>query len=196
MGGPMYPQALKRGSYNGLQVGGKLRSRRRRGKGIADVLGGIPILGSLLGPIAKMFGGRIQKRKKRGGGASMRFVPFKGKGLANLHIRGIRRIYGGRLTPGSMSSVYQKLAGKGLGSRFAMPQFKKASFAPYRMRTAGLLAPAGRGMLRGGAVAVKGHYKYAASGKRVHVRPHIKGAGVRLVRKQTKKCGGYVPYRF
>lgn len=186
--------------------GGRVTKRVGRGQ-VANILGSIPLLGSFLGPIASAFGGKLGRRRrssKRSGGATMKFVPYKGKGLSPMHIRGIRQIYnvggrvcGGRLTPGSVSSLYQKLAAKGgrvqrkkYGKSLAMPQYKRSVFVPSK--TGGLLSPAGRG---GAISTVKGYYKYLPSGQRVHVRAHVKGAGIKLARK-TPKRGGYVPYAF
>jgi hypothetical protein len=101
----------KRATY-----GGRIKMRRpvrhRRGRGIAsDIIGQIPLIGQLLGPIVKAMGGRIIMR--RGGRAHM--MRCRGRGLAPMRYKK-PYIGQGMLTPpgGTMVLYAKKAAGYGL----------------------------------------------------------------------------------
>src|ERR1700744_1484401 len=89
-GGRMMHYARKRGGR--VHYVRKRREMKRRGRGIAaDVVGSIPIVGSLLGPLIRAFGGRVYRKK--------RVVQKRGRGLAPMQIH-YPIAYGGLLGPG------------------------------------------------------------------------------------------------
>lgn len=116
-GGRLHRKRLhKKGK--GLVNNHKRRQRRhkRKGKGVvADTLGSVPLLGAILGPLAKVFGGKLKRMPKKHRRAAVMALARKlhGKGLSPMYIRRpyvssgcglspmyIRRPYsGGRLAP-------------------------------------------------------------------------------------------------
>lgn len=97
--------------------GGRIRKTyKMKGRGVvADTLGSVPLLGMVLGPLAKAFGGKLARMPKRNRKAALRALLYRlrGKGLSPMYIRRpyvssgcglspmyIRRPYtGGRLGP-------------------------------------------------------------------------------------------------
>ncbi len=73
------------------QKGGRLHRRKRaRGRGvIADTLGSVPLLGALLGPLAKAFGGKLKRMPTKNRRALMFALArrLRGKGLSPMYIR-------------------------------------------------------------------------------------------------------------
>lgn len=143
--------------------GGRVHHRKnyakhaRRGKGVfADIVSGIPLLGSVAGPLIRSLGGRISRGR----------VFKRGHGLAPMHMRSLTALargpkgYGGRLMP------YGAIT----------PAAMIHKMLPMMKYGRGLLMPAG------GAVR-RGHYR-VVNGRRVRVAPTIvRGKGLRRHRR-------------
>lgn len=144
--------------------------KRRKGRGVvADVAGSIPLLGSILGPIIRAFGGKIRHRRRGHGLAPMYYArPYAGMGLR-------RRKYH------KHKKLHKKHHGHGLSPMYyARPYSGMGLLAPIGSRMLlkgrGLLAPAGGYMpyaWRGGTIR-KGHLrKIPGRRARVRVRPAL-----------------------
>ncbi len=148
--------------------GGRLRRRgvragikhKRKGRGVvADTLGNVPLLGALLGPLARALGGRVNRRGK---GLSPMYIrrPYVGMGLSPLG-----RYRGGALH--HRKGYYKYAGGKRIHVRPTLVH--GSGLSPMYIRRPyvgmGLLAPAG-----GAIHHRKGHYR-KVNGHRVHVRP-------------------------
>lgn len=184
-----YRKMNKRRNYGGAVKRKYVRKSYKKGKGVAaDIAGSIPILGSLLSPLIKAFGGQMKRKrtiKKR-----TRYI--KGRGLAPLAI----------------SHPYSSNVGKGMlyppGGQMSIYHKRGGSLVSGLLKSAilgnGLLSPAG-GLLRpaGGLIHRRGHYRYV-NGKRIHVKPAVVGKGIinRKPKAYHRKYpfGGYIPYRF
>lgn len=132
--------------------GGRIRKTyKMKGRGVvADTLGSVPLLGMVLGPLAKAFGGKLARIPKRNRKAALRALLYRlrGKGLSPMYIRRpyvssgcglspmyIRRPYtGGRLGPlGSTTSgsyLTPSLANAALNSMF--PGRRTIPYRPVR----------------------------------------------------------------
>lgn len=172
------------------------RRMRHHGRGaVADTLGSLPLIGALLGPLAKAFGGRLRRhhmmrhRRRRGHGLSPMYIrrPYVGMGLAPYGAH--RRIgYGGALI--HRKGYYKHVHGHRIHVRPTIVH-KARGLAPMYMRRPyvgrGLLAPAG-GMLH----HRRGYYKHV-HGHRIHVRPTMvhKGRGALMITLPGYKKKGY-----
>lgn len=191
----IYQMAKGRG---GGRINRKRVRRIRKGRGpVAQALGSIPLLGTLLGPLASAFGGKLRRKR--------------------LAYRKIRKAKG--LEIDYYHPHFTSRSGQGM-IKYGMIKYKKKKRVHRRKRTGGMLGPPGyqHGLLTkhflGGLLApaggrsfrVKGHYRYTPSGKRVHVKAHVSGKGPkilsyprvppRLPPRPLMITGGYMPYRF
>ena len=118
-GGRLRHKRLRKRKGKGLIHKKRIHRKGKRnvkGKGVvADTLGSVPLLGALLGPLARAFGGKLKKMPKKHRRAAIVAMMRKlhGRGLSPMYIRRpyvssgcglspmyIRRPYaGGRLTP-------------------------------------------------------------------------------------------------
>jgi hypothetical protein len=163
----------------------KKYGRGKRGRGVvADMLSGIPLAGSFLGPLVRSLGGRLRKRtyKKKhighGGNNMMwkrtylpRYNKLQGYGLlspAGGRLR--KRTYKKRKVGRGGNNMmwkrtylprYHKLQGYGL-LRAAGGRLRKRTYKKRKV---------GRGKKCGGMIHTrKGHYRTTPYGKRVHVK--------------------------
>ncbi len=132
------------------KVGGRVHKRKHkhmrkhRGKGVlADIVGKIPLLGSLAGPLISMLGGRIRHRKHT---KKTHRTP-RGRGLAPMYQ--YRPYVGGRLRRRKHPRKHKKARGRGLAPMY---QYK-----PY---LGGMLMPSGGPTMphgyRGGVLSLPG----------------------------------------
>lgn len=143
--------------------------RRKLGRGVAaNILGSIPVLGSILGPIVSAMGGRVRRRhhkRMRGHGLSPMYYtrPYVGMGMRRHHKRMRHRKRGHGLSPMYYTRPYVGMGMLGpLGSHV---------LAKYGR---GLLAPAGGYKPYIGGTVRKGHYrKIRGRGARIRVRPTL-----------------------
>lgn len=156
--------------------GGRVRRlpHRRRGRGIAsDIVGAIPVVGSILGPLIRAFGGKLRHRKIR---------HVRGRGLVPMHVYQPIACGGGLLGPGmyrppTFGNIMSVIP---YGHSITQPFGKGFTYGPR----GGLLSPTGMG----GAVSYrKGHYKHV-NGRRVHVAATMvhHGGRVRRVYRRRK----------
>lgn len=156
--------------HKAMGRGGRLGKRRvhkkRAGRGIAaDIVGGIPLLGAIAGPLVRALGGRVRHR---------RMAKHRGRGLVPMHI-------------------YQPIAyGAGLIAPGPIPRYAKPDIRHMMMGITssgkripimgGLLSPTGVG----GSMR-RGHYRYV-HGKRIHVSPTIvHGSGGKIKRRHYRR---------
>lgn len=153
--------------------GTKKRAMRKRlyGRGVvADTLGKIPLLGGILAPIVRAFGGKI--KHKRGG-----LLAPAGRGLSPMYIA---RPYVGA----GLKRKHKKVKPK-RGGKIKRTYHKKGGRHGNLHRMSSTI----RSVLRGGSlVPRKGYYRKGPGGKRVHVRQTVVRVGAGLRR------GGYLPY--
>jgi hypothetical protein len=148
------------------------RIYKMKGSGVvADTLGSIPLLGMLLGPMAKAFGGRLKHKrkrvhKKRGGrvrgGLNRRKVimalvkRLRGRGLSPMYIRRPYVSSGCGLSPMYIRRPYVS-SGCGLSPMYIR--------RPYVSSGAGLLAPIGAKMAHSYLTPSLAAYKFPPSPK-------------------------------
>lgn len=129
-----------------------LRVKHHKGRGvIADVVGGIPLIGSLLGPLIKSFGGKITQRQKIN--LMKMLIKRKGRGLVNQNTK-------------RPFALVSRMRGRGLVNQTTKRPFALTS----RIRMGGLLSPAG-----GKIVIRRGHYRQLP-----HRRIRVRGSGMLL----------------
>lgn len=147
-----------------LKEGQGIKRRRRRarnpmtgrffkikhGKGLAaDIIGNIPLIGPLLGPLVSKMGGKVKR---------VRRVYARGRGLSNMRIEDLHHVMGGALMP--------------LYHGAYMPKYQRMMM-PAR---GGLLMAAGSGP---GPKSVRGHFRHVRTGgaiKRIRVKAHKRRA--------------------
>lgn len=212
-GGKVYRKRHIRKARKGR--GGRIKKTYKyKGKGVvADTLGSIPLLGALLGPLAKAFGGKLKKMPRKHRRAAIMAIMRKlaGKGLSPMYLRRpyvssgcglspmyLRRPYtGGRLAPigaPASSSTYMTptLALNALNNMF--PGMRTLPYHPSvpGPKPAQIASyPTGVGLLRpaGGAVYRRGHLrKIKGKAHRIRVKPAM-GRGL------LSPAGGYIPYK-
>ncbi len=188
--------------------GGKIHRKRRvkkhrRGRGVvADTLSNIPLLGALLGPLAKAFGGKLRRMPAHKRRLIIRKL-MAGRGLAPMYMQ--RPYVGMGLTarPHHKMARKPKLHGKGLAPYGSTKRL--GGYIPYTFRS-GVgrgLAPmymqrpyVGRGLLApaGGAVYRKGHLrKIPGRAAKVRVAPtmvHHGGRMAMVIYRQRKARSG------
>jgi len=166
--------------------GGRVHKKRlvKSGRGVvADTLSNIPLLGAMLGPLARAFGGKLKKmplrqrrlyamkllRQLRGKGLAPMYMqrPYVGMGLAPY---GSKRSHGGYIPYTFKSGIRRSLA----------PMYMQRPYVGM-----GLLAPAG-----GAVVVRKGHLrKIPGRAARVRVAPTlaITGRGMHINKKKAHR---------
>lgn len=148
---------VKRGSHKvGYPKGmGKMKRRyKMKGRGVvADTLGNIPLIGALLGPLAKAFGGKLKRMPKRNRKAAIRALihRLRGKGLSPMYIR--RPYVSSGCGLPSMGMIHSPHIGGRHGNQHRMSSTIRAilrrggyGLSPMYIRrpyTGGRLAPAG-----------------------------------------------------
>jgi hypothetical protein len=181
-----------------------VKYRQMRGKGVvADVVSNIPLLGGILGPLIRSFGGKL---RHRGGmrypahhqklSESIRRILAGGKGLSPMHIQ--HPYLGAGLSPMHIQHPYlgaglrrHHKRGRGMltppGSH-ALALIKQLASGPlsplgtakkaFRILSV-MPTPSGAGAL----VHRRGHFKHV-QGHRVHVKAHTAHVGGRLVHRK------------
>ena len=155
----------RRPLHRPMRIGGKLKkNKRKRGRGVAaDIIGGIPLLGAIAGPLVRALGGKVRRRRVA-----------KGRGLVPIHIYQPIAYGAGLLGPG--------MAGISRAVIKTHPLIGKTSSGRMIPIVGGLLSPTGIG-----SSVRRGHYRYVG-GKRVHVSPTIvRGSGGKLRKRKINR---------